>query len=488
MSSKLDLLLVNVGGAKKEVYQDLSKNYSAIEPPFWAALTASFIRKRNYEVKILDANAENLNFEESVEVIENYNPDLTNIVVYGQQPAASTQLMKSVGKLCKKIKEKNKSRKIILTGLHPSALPQRTLEEEACDFVGQGEGFYTILNLLQRRKLSKISGLWYKQNGEIFSNARTKNIQNLTKELDGVAWDLLPMKKYLAHNWQCLDDLENRKNYASISTSLGCPFKCDFCAIHTTFGERKIRRWSSDWVVNQLETLQEQYGVKVIKIIDEMFGINSKHVEILSNKIIERGLDFNIWAYARVDTLEGFNLRTMKKAGFCWLCLGFESGNEEVRKDVSKGRFNKKDMYKIREKIEDAGINVLGNYVLGLPEDDLKSMNQTLDLATKLNCEFANFYSMMPYPGSSLYQTALEKKWKLPESWSGYSQHSYDCQPLPTNHLSAKEVLEFRDNAFNKYFTNPKYLNMIKEKFGGDAKKHIEEMTATKLKRKLLGD
>ena len=486
MSKNLDLLLVNAGGARKKVYQNLSKNYSAVEPPFWAALTASFIRKRNYDVRILDANAKNLNLEESVEAIEDYNPALTNIVVYGQQPAASTQLMTNVGELCKKLKEKSKSRKIILTGLHPSALPQKTLEEEACDFVGQGEGFYTILNLLQGKKLSKIPGLWYKQNEEIFSNPRAENIKNLTEELDGVAWDLLPMDKYFAHNWQCLDNLEGRKNYASISTSLGCPFKCDFCGIHTTFGERKIRRWDSDWVVNQLGILQEKYGVEVIKIIDEMFGINPQRVEEISKKIIDRSLNLNIWGYARVDTLKGFDLRTMKKAGFDWLCIGFESGNEEVRKDVSKGRFNEEAIYEIRRRVGEDGINIIGNYVFGLPEDDLKSMQQTLDLATELNCEFANLYSMMPYPGSSLYQTALEKKWKLPDFWSGYSQHSYDCQPLPTNKISAEEVLRFRDDAFDIYFTNPKYLSMIEEKFGAEARKHINEMTKIKLKRKLL--
>ena len=227
----LDLLLVNVGGTKKRIYQDLSKDYSAIEPPFWAALTAGYIRKNNYNVKILDSNAENLDLKETVDIIEDYNPNLTNIVVYGQQPAASTQLMDSVGKLCKEIKNKNPERKIILSGLHPSALPERTLKEEACDYVCEGEGFYTIKKLLDKKNKQDIEGLWYKEDNEIFNNKRAANIQNLTTELDSVAWDLLPMDKYKAHNWQCLGDLESRQRYASISTSLGCPFNCEFCSI-----------------------------------------------------------------------------------------------------------------------------------------------------------------------------------------------------------------------------------------------------------------
>jgi coproporphyrinogen III oxidase-like Fe-S oxidoreductase len=145
-------------------------------------------------------------------------------------------------------------------------------------------------------------------------------------------------------------------------------------------------------------------------------------------------------------------------------------------------------MYKVNKLTHDSGINVLGNYMFGLPEDNMNSMQETLDLAKELNCEFANFYCVMPYPGSKLYQETIEKKIKLPDSWIGYSQHSYECQPLPTQYLKAEEVLKFRDFAFNEYFTSHKYLNMIEEKFGLEARNHIKEMTKIKLKRKILGD
>ena len=105
MSSNLDLLLINVGGTKKKVYQDLSKDFSAIEPPFWAALTAGFIRNKGYNVKIIDANAENLTHKETARIVKEDNPKLTNIVVYGQHPSASTQLMTGVGELSNEIKK-----------------------------------------------------------------------------------------------------------------------------------------------------------------------------------------------------------------------------------------------------------------------------------------------------------------------------------------------------------------------------------------------
>ncbi len=489
MAPKLDLLLVNVGGSKKKVYQDLSRDYSAIEPPFWAALTAGFARQRGYETKILDAYAENLSIEESIERVEDYNPRLVNIVVYGQQPAASTQLMGPVGELCKQIKQKNPQRKILLTGLHPSALPRKTLEEEACDYVGEGEGFYSVLGLLKNKDLTEIPGLWWKDEELIRNNSRANNIQNLTEELGEVAWDLLPMNKYKAHNWQCLGNFESRKKYASISTSLGCPHRCNFCSISASFGgEHRIRNWSPEWVVNQLDTLQNKYGVEVIKIIDEMFIINPSHYLGICNGITEKDLKLNIWSYARVDTTRERDLEKLKKAGFDWLCFGFEAGNDEIRKNAQKGRFIKQDMRRIKNVVETNGINIIGNYMFGFPEDTESTMRETLDFAKELNCEFANFYCAMAYPGSQLFLDSVKKGIKLPDSWIGYSQHSYECKPLQTNFLDSSEVLRFRDRAFEEYFSNPYYLNMIEKKFGIESREHIGAMIKTKMKRKILGD
>lgn len=485
----LDLLLVNVGSTSKKIYQDLSKDYSAIEPPFWAALTAGFIRKKGFEVNILDANAENLDLKETAREIEKYDPKLTNIVVYGQQPAASTQLMGSVGKLCSEVKDINPERKIILSGLHPSALPGRTLEEERCDYVAEGEGFYTLEGLLKNGSIQEIPGLWRWQGNKIVHSPRAKNIENLTSELDDVAWDLLPWGKYKAHNWQCLDNFEARKDYASISTSLGCPFRCEFCSISATFGgEKRIRYWNTEWVLKQIDTLANKYNVRVLKIIDEMFVFNPEHFMKISEGLIERGLDLNIWAYTRIDTAKEKYLETLRKAGFRWLCPGIESGSEEIRKSVSKGKFGQEDIRSSIKRIKDADINIIGNYLIGLPEDNIESMQRTLDLALELKTEFANIYCAMAYPGSKLYSWAIKNKIKLPETWDGYSQHSYDCLPLPTKYLSAKEVLEFRDKAFNRYFTNLEYLDMTGKKFGMQAREHIEDMTKIKLKRKLLGE
>jgi radical SAM superfamily enzyme YgiQ (UPF0313 family) len=178
-------------------------------------------------------------------------------------------------------------------------------------------------------------------------------------------------------------------------------------------------------------------------------------------------------------------LDKLRRAGIRWLALGIESGSAHVR-DGAEKTLKEDDIVGIVRAIQNAGIFVAGNFIFGLPDDSRETMQQTLDLACELNCEYANFYSAMAYPGSALYAMAVARGLPLPERWSGYSQHSYDCLPLPTDHLTAAEVLRFRDDAFHAYFSNPRYLAVIDRTFGADTRAHIEDMASRRLRRRLL--
>ena len=115
-------------------------------------------------------------------------------------------------------------------------------------------------------------------------------------------------------------------------------------------------------------------------------------------------------------------------------------------------------------------------------------MQETLDLALELNTEMANMYPCQALPGSPMYHEALSKGWSLPSTYSGFGFLSYDSLPLPTNTLSAADVLRFRDDAWQTYFSNEKYLNLVESRFGRNQRENVEAMTAVPLKRKLLGD
>jgi anaerobic magnesium-protoporphyrin IX monomethyl ester cyclase len=488
---KCDVVLVNPGNLKA-VYQDLGKDFSAIEPPSLAGLFATYLRGKKLSVEIVDAPALNLDPSQAAKLIhDNLDPALVVIVVYGFQPSASTQNMPAAGETARALKELNPRLKIMMTGTHPAALPERTLREEAIDFVCDREGPETILQTAEALKSGaanyrNIPSLWYRVGNVVMSNPEAPLMDDLDAEMPGVAWDMLPMDKYRAHNWHSFENIHARQPYASMHTSLGCPYKCTFCCINAPFGKPSYRLWSPDSVIKDIGVLVEKYGVKNIKFVDEMFVLNKNHVFGICDRIIERGYDVNIWAYARVDTVKDEFLDKLRRAGFRWLALGIESGSKHVRDGVEKGRFGSAEILKVVSKIQAAGINVIGNYIFGLPDDTDETMRETLELAIEANCEFANFYCAMAYPGSKLYKMALENGWQLPSSWIGYSQHSYETHPLRTEALTSAEVLKFRDEAFTKYFSNPHYLDLVRRRFGDEVQSHVKQMTKIGLKRKLL--
>jgi len=490
MTNSVDIVLINPGN-RRQVFQMLGDDVAGIEPPFLVAVMAAYLRDKGFTPLIIDANAENLSPDEVAKRVKEYDPLLVAIIVYGSQPSASTQNMTNAGLICAAVSRSTRA-KVAIGGLHPSALPERTLREEQVDFVIQGEGIEPLALLLEQlktggEKFHSVPGLWYRSGDSIFSNPPPPLVADLDAGLPQAAWDLLPMHLYRAHNWHCFDDIENRTPYAAIYTSLGCPYNCVFCCINAPFGRPGIRFRSPKKVVEEIDLLVEQYGIKHLKIVDELFVLHEPHYMGIVELLIERGHNLNIWAYARVDTVKPENLPRMKQAGINWLALGIESANPDVRNGASK-RMKVQDVKQVVRSIQDAGIRVIGNYIFGLPDDTLSTMQETLHMALELKCEFANFYSAMAYPGSKLYEIALEKGWELPESWHGYSQHSYETRPLPTKHLSAAEVLKFRDDAFRAYFSDPEYLAMVEQKFGRPVREHIERVTNVRLKRKLLGD
>ena len=487
MSAPLDLLLVQPGN-RMQVYQKLGRGLTAVEPPVWAGLLATFARARGDSVDILDAEALELTPDETAARIAERAPRLVAVIVFGHQPSASTQTMPGAGALCTALRRVAPEIPTLLVGGHVSALPERTLREEACTYVCQGEGPHTVAGLLDAlrasgvRRLDRVPGLWYRDGDAIRHTAPAPVIADLDRDLPRMAWDLLPMERYRAHNWHCFGRLDRRQPYASIYTSLGCPYRCSFCCINAPFGRPSYRHRSAASVAAELDHLVERYGVRNVKILDEMFVLNYSHVLGVCDALIERGHDLNIWAYARVDTVRPQALDRLKRAGINWLALGIESGSAHVRDGALK-TFGRADIAETVRAIQAAGIHVIGNFIFGLPDDDRGTMQATLDLACELNCEFANFYSAMAYPGSRLYDQALAEGWPLPASWSGYSQHAVDTLPLPTRSVSAGEVLRFRDRAFQTYFGRPEYLDMVARTFGAETVAHVREMTGHRLER-----
>jgi len=411
---------------------------------------------------------------------------LTVVMVSGHNPSASTMNMSGAGAIAKTIKQLAPKLPLALTGLHVSALPERSLRETAVDFVIQGEGLRTLPPLIEALKVNAdafnaIPGLWWRSNGEVVPGKMPKMWDDLDT-LPTSAWDLLPMGRYRAHNWHCFDDVTRRQPYATLYTSLGCPYKCSFCCINALFGEHRLRTRGVDSVLAEIDLLVNTFGVRNIKIMDELFAVNEKRTLALCEGIASRGYDLNMWAYARVNTVTEPMLAAMKGAGINWVAYGFESGSKRVIEDVAKD-YKLDQVLRVVEMTYAQDQHICANFIFGLPEDDYDSMQETNVLMQEINAEWANIYSAMAYPGSKLYADAVASGALLPTTWNGFSQYSRDCLPLPTKHLTGGQVLSFRDYAFDAYYKSPRYLDMMRRKFGEETMRHIQDMSRNTLVR-----
>jgi anaerobic magnesium-protoporphyrin IX monomethyl ester cyclase len=507
----MDVLFISPGNSSG-IYQDLAKDYAAVEPPTWALLLAQSCRSVGFSIGLIDINAEQLDNNTVIDRIRKFNPRLICFVVYGQNVNAGTVNMSGATGMSKYIKSVGIDIPIGYIGSHVQALPVKTLKEESSiDFAFLNEGVYALRNLLAQPQidisnLSDIKGIVWRKDGKIIMNSPEKIVPNERMDIDlpGYSWDILPYKEtpldlYKAPMWHAEYDQAKRSPYAAIQTSLGCQFGCDFCMINMINRDdneeigvagnySSMRYWSPEFIIGEFEKLMA-LGVYTIKITDELFLLNRKYYVPLCEMLRDRGYGkkLRMWAYSRIDTVKRPELlRLVRSAGIKWLALGIESGDKNVRLEVSKGRFEDVDIKSVIDQVHDADIEVMANYIFGLPGDTLDSMQMTLDLSLEL-CTFGwNAYAAMALPGSKLYKDAISNNVQLPDSYEGYSFHSYNTLPLPTEKLSASEVLKFRDNAYEVYHSNPKFLDKIRSKFGDLAANNILDMIKVKLKRKIL--
>ncbi|MEI8369930.1 MAG: radical SAM protein [Planctomycetia bacterium] len=489
-------------------YQGLARDFAAIEPPTWSLLLAASCRAQGFGVEILDATAERLTHAQTVARIGDLKPRLACFVVYGQNPNSGTTNMIGNTECAAILKAVHPDIPICFVGSHTSALPMEVLSLPCVDLVLLNEGVYALHSLLRtncRTALGAVRGIGHKSDGGPILNEPERIVPHdrMDVDLPGYAWDLLPKDRapldlYRAHFWHAGFDHDARTPFAAIYTSLGCRFKCDFCMINilnrvdnspTVDAARSnvMRFWSPQHSLREFEKLAA-LGVKTVRISDEMFFLDKRYYQPILDGLIERDLGFKMWCYSRIDTVRDELLPQFHDAGIGWFCLGIEAGNQTVRQEVSKGTFRDINIRDVVGSVRNAGINVISNFIVGFPDDTLETMKQTEALSLELCTEMMNVYPCQALPGSPLHSTAQSNGWKLPDSYAGYAFLSHESQPLPTHHLSAAEVLRFRDDMWHRYFSHEPYLQLLERKFGATQRKNVEDMAKIRLKRKLLGD
>lgn len=473
--------------SKSRLYGLTENNYSAIQPNICMGLLDSYLESKGIEVQMIDETY-NYSIPDMVSIIEKEQPLLFGVICSGANPSSSTMSMVGAINFFKELNGRKLNSKGFIQGGHPSVLPERTLQETGVDFVIRGEGYLTIEQLYQsllgNNDYSKIKGLaFYKDNQYIdtgFGDLVKVNI------LPRVNWEKLNPNKYKCHNWHGFEDINNRSPYGVLWTSFGCPHSCSFCCINNVFGKRSYRLRDMKLVLEEIDLLVTQYGVKNIKIMDELFIIKHPRIEEFYQGLKKRKYDLNIWAYARMDSVTPEILEKLRSVGVKWVAYGIESINDNILVDVIKD-YDVKFYDRVIDMTKKVDIAICADIIAGLWLDSKETLEETYQWCVSKNFEWLNIYPAFAYPGTNMCKEYISKgRMEVPKNWEAYALYGYNCSPLKSKHISSKEILEWRDSKFLQYHNRPEYLDMIEKKYSKETREHIVEMTKHKLSRKIL--
>lgn len=419
--------------------------WTAIWSPISLAITASVLRDRGFEVKIIDAIVENLDFLDLNKILIDFLP---KVVIMN----AATPSMESDLSTCQVIKEVNSEIKTAVIGIHGTCLPDDCFRMQSClDFIVRGEPEFTVLDLCvaidKGVELKSVDGLSYRENESYFHNPDRAFVDNLDI-LPLPAWDLVDIDKYRM-------PFTNKK-FLLVATGRGCPYQCTFCADNAYYG-KKLRLRSPKKIVDELEWDVLQFDVKDFLFWSESFTINTDFAKQVADEIISRKLDINWVCNSRVDNVDSEFLVKIKKAG-CWMIgFGIESGNQDILNSVKKG-INVKDTVKAVELSKKAGLEVTAHCILGFPQDTKETILETVEFVKKLEIDYAQFYCAVPFPGSELYKEAIDKRWMCSQDWRMFEQN---FSVLNTPSLSAKEIMRLRSFAYRSFYFRPQKITKI---------------------------
>jgi len=243
--------------------------------------------------------------------------------------------------------------------------------------------------------------------------------------------------------------------YIQILTARGCPYKCSFCNI-PSIGSYRTR--SVDSVISEFKFIVEKMPfVKEIFIEDDTFPINKKRTIEICKRIISEKIKIKWSCNARVNTdLE--TLQWMKKAGCRLACVGFESPSTDALEGVIK-KTSLAEQELFMKNANKAKIKINGCFILGLPGDTTKSIDNTIEYAKRLMPNTAQFYPHMVYPGTGSFEWAEKNNLLEHKDWEKWNTpEGFHNTPLKINGMSSADLLQFADTARKRFYTNPRYL------------------------------
>lgn len=427
------------------IYPNLRKQL-AYEMPLGLLYVASFVR--NEDISILDANALVYQIDEVAKKIICRNPDLVGFT-------ATTLTMPIVCKIIKGIREVDNKIKIVVGGVHASFTAQQTLNDNpGIDFVVIGEGEETFNEFIGTIKkngaLNKVRGLAFRDKGSIIINEP----RPLLADLDTIPF---PARELLPNNIYNPTPFFNLgfkgEQYATVITSRGCPSRCTFCSARNFWKTFRMR--SAENIIEELAYLIKG-GVRHICFLDSTLTADQKRLFKICDHIIKEGWDIKWHCYSRVNSVNDETLKKMKKAGCFCILYGLESGNQEILNGVKKDttlEMARQAVYLTKKN------NIITDcsFIFGLPGETKESMEETLRFAMQLNPHLAKFYYATPFPGTEMFNEAINNGWLKKEvKWDDFNYVKDYLMILPK--IDMYEVDKKVKQAYRRFYIRIGYF------------------------------
>jgi radical SAM superfamily enzyme YgiQ (UPF0313 family) len=416
-------------------------------PPLGLAYLASVAREQGDEVSIIDSIAMDYSFDQIRGEIKRLDPDLIGLT-------STTSMIPDAYNVARIAKEYNTDIRIAIGGPHATFTQEMTMKESPeIDYVVAGEGETVFSNLLLSLKGKKdirdVRGIAYRNSERIV----VAPPETLIKDVDTIplpSIDLLPMDKYVADN----------KRFGTLMTSRGCPYNCIFCSSSLQFG--KIWRGHSvERVMTELRRLVNDYGLHEIEFLDDTFTLNMKRAVEIANKIKEEKLDIRWSGSARVNLFNDEIANAMKGAGAHTIYFGIESGNQKTLDFIGKG-INLQQAMDSVNKGNAAGLNTLGSFIIGFPDDTTDEIKNTIKFSKKVNVRLAQFTIATPYPGTRLWDLAKSRNIIRTLDWRKYTTLS---PVMALRNFTDEGILKWLGRAYMNFYLRPVYLlrDLIKD-------------------------
>ncbi len=415
--------------------------------PVWLAYPAGMLEG----ARLLDAPPHHVSGDETIEIAKDYE----FLVLFTSTPGFPGDIL-----LARAIKQANPNIRIAFVGPHVTVLPEKSLRDcPEIDFVCRKEFDYSVVDYAKGKPLADIPGVSFLRDGKIVHNPDAPQIQDLDAlpHVTEVYKRDLDVRRY---NVPFL-----RQPFVSLYTTRGCPAQCTFCLWPQTLSGHPWRKRSSDDVASEMAKAKEMWPeVKEFFFDDDTFNIQKARTIELCAKLKPLGLT---WSCTSRVTTDFETLKAMKEAGCRLLIVGYESGDQQILKNIKKGatveraRQFTKDCHKL-------GLVVHGDFILGLPGESHETINNTIAFAKELDVETIQVSVAHAYPGTELYDYVVKNGFMVGDN-KMVDEGGHQLAHIQYPGLPADDIMSAVHRFYDEYYFRPKAVFRILRKAAFDS-------------------